>query len=69
MKKTMRHSNSLRAKNTGQIHLLEDKLFSKFQTVESNEPKYDDLEFKMMNDAPDALSDLIGRARGIVNQT
>lgn len=56
MKKNMRHSQSLKSKNNGQIHLLEDKLFSKFQTTEVNEPKYDELEFKMLNDAPDALS-------------
>ena len=62
----MKHSGSLKSKNNGQIHLLEDRLFDRLHKNEEDEVKYDDLEFKMMDDAPDALSELIGRAKGLV---
>lgn len=65
----MRHSSSMKNKNTAGIGLLEDKLFSKLETLDSNQgatSKYDDLDLKLLNNTPDALSDLIYRAKGIV---
>ena len=69
MRKNMRHSSSMKNKNTAGIGLLEDKLFSKLETLDSNQgatSKYDDLDLKLLNNTPDALSDLIYRAKGIV---
>lgn len=68
MKKT-RHTSSMKTKNTAAINLLEDKLFSKLQKLSENGPlnKYEDLDIKLLNNTPDALTDLIYRAKGIVN--
>lgn len=68
MKKT-RHTSSMKTKNTIAINLLEDKLFSKLQKLSENGPlnKYEDLDIKLLNNTPDALTDLIYRAKGIVN--
>lgn len=69
MKKTMRHSSSMKNKNGGGIHLLEDKLFSQLEKLDSENPahsKHEDLDLKLLNNTPDALTDLIFRAKGIV---
>lgn len=59
----------MKSKNTASINLLEDKLFSKLQKLSENGPlnKYQDLDIKLLNNTPDALTDLIYRAKGIVN--
>ena len=66
----MRHSSSLKSKNSAGIGLLENKLFSKLENLDSNNEatsKYEDLDLKLLNSTPDALSDLIYRAKGIVD--
>lgn len=66
----MRHASSMKTKNTAGIGLLEDKLFSKLENLDRNNEgvcKYEDLDLKLLNNTPDALSDLIYRAKGIVN--
>lgn len=68
MKKT-RQTSSMKSKNTAAINFLEDKLFSKLQKLSDNGPlnKYEDLDIKLLNNTPDALTDLIYRAKGLVN--
>lgn len=69
MRQGLRHSSSMKAKNTAAINVLEDRLFSKLQKLDnSNDPvsRLEDLDMKLLNNTPDALTDLIYRAKGIV---
>lgn len=63
----MKHSSSMRSKNNAQINMLQNDLFSKFDYVEHTEPKLADMEFKMIDYPQDSLTQLISRAKGIVN--
>ncbi len=67
MKPQMKHSSSMKSKNNAQIHMLQNDLFSKLDTVEPIELKLNDMDFKMIEYPQDSLSELIGRAKGIVH--
>ena len=43
MKNQMKHSNSMKGKNNGKIHFLENDLFAKLDMVEPTEQKFDDM--------------------------
>ena len=60
---------SQKSKNSAQINLLEDKLFSKLEKLTNQTSalsRFEDLDHKLLNGTPDALTDLIYRAKGIV---
>lgn len=67
MKRTMKHSSSMKIKNSAAINLLSDQLFSKLENIDNDAPtRYEDLDLKLLNQTPDALTELIYKAKGIV---